>query len=340
MSQHSNPDPAGNTAGPDAAPNPNLKDLGRGLPPIFVIGGGPDAEREISLRSSAAVHLAAIEAGIDSELIIVDRPTRADVGAWRERVVLPILHGRFGEGGALQRLLQAADLRFAGCRADAARLAMDKMATKLAAARAGVPTSPGAIVDADDEESPVGLPAVVKPVAEGSSVGLHLCRDQPSWERALAAVREDQIQNPHRAYLAEPFVVGREVTAPLLGREDGSLEALPLVEIATPSGIYDFKAKYTRNDTRYTVLPDLPEDITRQVQEHAARAARAIGVRHVARADFLLPEGREPVLLEINTMPGFTSTSLLPMSAKARGMSMPALVAHLVRLASLPDPDL
>lgn len=338
LSQQTDRHPAGDeaTASPEAA----TKQLGRGLLPIFVIGGGPDAEREISLRSSAAVHQAALEAGIDSELVIVDRPTKADVASWRGRVVLPILHGRFGEGGTLQRMLQAADLRFVGCRADAARLAMDKMATKLAAARSGVPTSPGAIVDADDEESPVGLPAVVKPVAEGSSVGLHLCRDQPSWERAVAAVRADQAKNPHRAYLAEPFVVGREVTAPLLGREDGSLEALPLVEIVAPSGIYDYKAKYTRNDTRYTVLPDLPEDLTRQVQEHAARAARAIGVRHVARVDFLLPEGREPVMLEINTMPGFTSTSLLPMSARAHGLSMPALVAHLVRLASRDDPDL
>jgi D-alanine-D-alanine ligase len=304
------------------------------LPPVIVLGGGPDAEREISLKSSAAVHRAAQEAGLDADLVIIDRPTQAEVASWRHRVVLPILHGRFGEGGALQRMMEAAKLRFAGCRSEAARLAMDKMATKLAAARTGVPTTPGAILDADDEVSPVGLPAVIKPVAEGSSVGLHICRDQPAWLRALGEARADEAANPHRSYMVEPFVVGRELTAPVLADGSGELRALPLVEIVAAEGVYDYKAKYTRNDTRYTVLPELPEEITRQIQAHAVSLARAIGVRHLARVDFLWPEGREPVVLEINTMPGFTATSLLPMAAEAHGLGMPQLVAHLVRLAA------
>ncbi len=309
------------------------------LPPVLVLGGGPDAEREISLKSSAAVHKAAQEAGLDADLLTIDRPTPEQVASWKHRVVLPILHGRFGEGGTLQRMMQAAGLRFAGCRAEAARLAMDKMATKLAAARAGVPTSPGAILDQDDEISPVGLPAVIKPVAEGSSVGLHICRDQPSWLRARAEAIEDQRANPNRAYMVEPFVVGRELTAPVLADASGQLRPLPLVEIVAAEGVYDYKAKYTRNDTRYTVLPDLPEDVTRQIQEHAVRLARSIGVRHLARVDFLWPQGREPVVLEVNTMPGFTATSLLPMAARAHGMEMPALITHLVRLASQDDAD-
>tara|TARA_R110000782_G_scaffold73091_7_gene146154 strand:+ start:6746 stop:7690 length:945 start_codon:yes stop_codon:yes gene_type:complete len=305
------------------------------LPPVLVLGGGPDREREISIKSSEAVHKAARAAGFDAELLIIDRPTPAEVAAWKGHLVLPILHGRFGEGGVLQRMLENAGVRFAGCRSEAARLAMDKMATKLAAARAGVPTSPGAIVDPDDDVSPVGLPAVVKPVAEGSSVGLHICRDQPSWERALEAVKADQAENPNRAYLAEPFIAGREITAPLLGEADGSLTALPLVEIAAAEGVYDYKAKYTRNDTRYTVLSGLADETTSKIQEHAARVGRAIGVRHLARVDFLLPPDREPVMLEINTMPGFTATSLLPMSAHAAGVPMPALIAHIIRLATL-----
>ena len=302
-------------------------------PRVLVLGGGPDAEREISLKSSEAVHRAAVEAGLESELIVIDRPTPERVASWSGRVVLPILHGRFGEGGPLQRMMEAAGLRFVGCRAEAARLAMDKMATKLTAARAGVPTSPGAIADPDDTVSPVGLPAVVKPVADGSSVGLHICRDQPGWDAAMDAVRADQRAHPHRAYLAEPFIVGRELTVPILGTESGELEALPIVEIAAAGGVYDYKAKYTRNDTRYTVLPDLPEDTAAAIRAHAVRLARAIGVRHLARVDFLLPEGREPVMLEINTMPGFTPTSLLPMAARASGLEMPGLVARLVRLA-------
>lgn len=308
------------------------------LPPVLVLGGGPDAEREISLKSSQAVHQAALDAGLRAERLVIDRPTQDEVDGWQGRIVLPVLHGRFGEGGTLQRMMERAELCFAGCRADAARLAMDKMATKLAAARAGVPTSPGAILDPDDLVSPVGLPAVIKPVAEGSSVGLHICRDQPAWERAHAAAMADQREHPHRAYMAEPFIVGREVTAPVIDDEhadpDDGPRALPLVEIAAADGVYDYQAKYTRNDTRYTVLPDLPDDVTRTIQEHAERLARAIGVRHLARVDFLLPEGREPLVLEVNTMPGFTPTSLLPMAARAAGIDMPQLVARLVRLAA------
>jgi D-alanine-D-alanine ligase len=150
----------------------------------------------------------------------------------------------------------------------------------------------------------------------------------------MVAVRADVREHPGRAYMAEPFVAGREITAPLLGRADGSLEALPLVEIAAAGGVYDYAAKYTRNDTRYTVLPDLADDLTRQIQSHALRVGRSIGVRHLARVDFLLPPEREPVMLEVNTMPGFTPTSLLPMAARASGMEMRDLVARLVRLAA------
>lgn len=303
-------------------------------PPVLVLGGGPDAEREISLKSSEAVFNAARQAGLDAALVLIDRPGPAEVASWSDRVVLPILHGRFGEGSTLQRMMERAGVRFAGCRSEAARLAMDKMATKLAAARCGVPTTPGAVLDADDDESPVGLPAVIKPVSEGSSVGLHICRDQPSWERAVAEAHADQQRNPQRAYMVEPFVAGRELTAPVLADESGRLRALPLVEIAAADGVYDYKAKYTRNDTRYTVLPDLPEAVTRRIQDDAVSLARAIGVRHLARVDFLWPPGREPVVLEVNTMPGFTATSLLPMAARAAGMEMPDLVAHLARLAS------
>lgn len=304
------------------------------LPPVLVLGGGPDAERDVSLTSSAAVHKAALDAGLDSERLVIDRPTPEDVASWRDRVVLPILHGRFGEGGTLQRLLEDAGVRFVGCRWRAARLAMDKLATKLEAARAGVPTTPAVVLDPDDDEPPLGLPAVIKPVADGSSVGLHICRDRPAWDRARLDVAEDRRAHPDRVSMVEPFVRARELTAPVLGTSPGVLEALPLVEIAPAEGVYDHAAKYTRKDTRYTVSPDLAEETTRAVQDHAVRLARAIGVRHLARIDFLLPDTGPPLLLEANTMPGFTPTSLFPMSAAAVGMPMPELVRHLVRLAA------
>ncbi|MEM9372261.1 MAG: ATP-grasp domain-containing protein [Planctomycetota bacterium] len=300
--------------------------------PVLVLGGGPDAEREISITSAAAVHEAAIRAGVEAELLIVDRPSALEVESWRGRAVVPVLHGPFGEGGGLQRMLEAAGLRFVGSRAGPARLAMDKMATKLAAARAGVPVSPASIIGPGDSVSPVGLPAVIKPVADGSSFGLHLCRDEASWSNAIGAVDADRAANPDRVYMAEPLVSGRELTAPLLGRPDGSLRVLPLVEIAPESGVYDFDAKYERQDTRYTVSPDLAEGMNERIADLAERVGRAIGVRHLARVDFILPELGDPVLLELNTMPGFTPNSLLPMAARSEGMDMPALVRHLVEL--------
>lgn len=304
-----------------------------GQHPVLVLGGGPDAERAISITSATAVHEAAVRAGLNAELMIVDRPKQPEVDAWCGKVVMPILHGRFGEGGDLQRMMQAAGLAFVGCGSDAARLAMDKMGTKLAAARVGVPISAACIIDPDDAESPVGLPAVIKPVADGSSVGLHICKTRAQWTDAIEAVRLDQIANPHRAYMAEPLIVGRELTASLLGEPDGSVRVLPLVEIAPATGVYDYEAKYGRDDTVYTVSPDLAEGMNERIRDLSLRAARAVGVRHLARVDFMLPERGDPVLLELNTMPGFTPTSLLPMAALSEGMDMPALIAHLVRLA-------
>lgn len=300
---------------------------------VLVLGGGPDAERAISITSATAVHEAAVRAGIDAELLIIDRPTQPEVDAWQGRVVLPILHGRFGEGGELQRMMHVAGLAFVGCRSDAARLAMDKMGTKLAAARVGVPVTAASIIDPGDAESPVGIPAVIKPVADGSSVGLHICKTEAQWTGAIEAVRLDQIAHPHRAYMAEPLVIGRELTAPLLGQPDGSVRVLPLVEIAPASGVYDYEAKYGRDDTVYTVSPDLAEGMNERIRDLSLRVARAVGVRHIARADFILPERGDPVLLELNTMPGFTPTSLLPMAALSEGMDMPALIRHLVGLA-------
>lgn len=300
----------------------------------LVLGGGPDAERPVSITSATAVHAAALQAGLNAELLIIDRPGLAEVEAWRGRVVLPILHGRFGEGGELQRLMERAGVCFVGSGSAAGRLAMDKMGTKLAAARAGVPTAAASIIDPGDSESPVGLPAVIKPVADGSSVGLHICKTQAQWTEAIEAVRADQIAHPHRAYMVEPMIVGRELTVSLLAGEGGSLETLPVVEIAPAAGVYDYEAKYKRNDTRYTVSPELAEGMNSRIRDLATRVGRALGVRHLARIDFILPESGDPVLLEANTMPGFTPTSLLPMAALKAGIDMPGVVARLARLAA------
>ena len=178
----------------------------------------------------------------------------------------------------------------------------------------------------------MGLPAVVKPVHEGSSVGLHLCADEDAWDAALGAIRADR--TPGRVYMAEAMVRGRELTVGIVEDGQGGFLDLPLVEIVSSSGVYDYDAKYTRGDTRYIVGPDLDNGLREEIVLSARRVAEGVGVRHLSRVDFLLDGEGAPWLLEVNTMPGFTATSLLPKAAGAVGIALPDLVSRLVMLAA------
>lgn len=306
---------------------------------VLVLGGGPDAERDISIASATAIECACKQAGLDATLLLIDTPDPAEIAAWDTDVVFPALHGRFGEGGALQKMLEDSGKAFVGCRAQAARLAMDKLGTKLIASRFGIPTPAAVVFDPLDVRfpnqsiCPLQMPVVIKPVADGSSVGLHICRNEADWREAIDAVKIDWLSDPQRVYMIERMVKGRELTASVLCNDAGELTALPLVEITPRDGVYDFSAKYQRTDTRYTVNPDLPAEITRGVKDHALMLCVALGVRHLARVDFLLSDDGHWSLLEANTMPGFTVNSLLPKAAAAAGMPMPDLCAHLVRAA-------
>ena len=312
---------------------------------VLVLGGGPDAEREVSIASAEGVYQGCLDADLDAKLEIVDRPGLREIESWQADVIFPVLHGEFGEGGALQTLLEHAGVAFVGSGFHAARLAMDKMATKLIAARLGIPSPAGCIFDPcghhqtrkpEDVRSPFQLPVVIKPVADGSSVGLHICLNDAQWQRAVAAVDADILANPHRVYMIERYAGGREITVSVTrSPETGSDEliALPLIEIAPKDGVYDFEAKYQRHDTCYTINPELPERITAGMQQHALNLCEGLGIRHLARVDFLLSEDGHWTLLELNTMPGFTRTSLLPRAAEAGGLAMPAFSNHLVQAA-------
>lgn len=302
------------------------------LPSVLVLAGGPDDERPVSLQSAGAVAEALREAGAAVHYVTIERPTRSELASLPGDVVFPVLHGSFGEGGPLQDLLVADGRPFVGSGPVAARLAMDKMATKLIASGAGIATKAACVLHAADPVAPLPMPVVVKPVHDGSSVGLYLCNDDDEWTRAHAAASADIAARPGRVYMVEPMVRGRELTVGLLTR-DGRLSALPLVEIAPVGGVYDYAAKYDRDDTRYVVDPVVPAGVAERCRDAAVLLAGAIGVRHLGRADFLLDTDGEPWLLEVNTMPGFTGHSLLPMAARASGMEMPALCAHLVETA-------
>ena len=325
---------------------------------VLLLSGGPDREHDVSLMSARGIADGLRAAGLDVHHHEIGHEigrARTDVaGALASLpgdVIFPALHGSFGEGGPLQDLLEASGRPYVGCRPDAARLAMDKIATKLAASRAGVPTAPAAVLNPADDvcpipfQTPTGRGVVLKPIHDGSSVGVHLVRSPEHWPAALAQVRADIGQSPGRAYMVESLVTPplpglrtRELTVGLLASSDDpdSLRALPVIEIRPATEFYDYDAKYIRDDTQYLVLPDT-DPVVPLVQDMARRVAEAVGVRHLCRVDFLDPAssatGIPPQMLEINTMPGFTGHSLLPMAAARVGIPMPDLCRRLVDLA-------
>ena len=307
---------------------------------VLVLGGGPDAERSVSLDSARAVEQALRRVdqplrGCDDLQVdarTIDLPTADELRDMPGDVIFPVLHGPFGEGGPMQDLLEGDGRPYVGSGPLAARLAMDKMATKLAAARARVTTPDAAVLNTADDRPPLPFPFVVKPVHEGSSVGVHLVHSEAAWSGTLDAVRRGARRNPDRVFMAERLIAGRELTVGLLDTGTG-LEPMPVTEIRPADSFYDFEAKYDRDDTVYTVDPELPAGVAETAQHDALGVARALGVRDLARADFLLDAAGCAWFLEINTMPGFTGHSLLPMAAATRGFDLPRLCAHLVGLA-------
>jgi D-alanine-D-alanine ligase len=312
---------------------------------VRVLGGGPDAEREVSIASATGVHQGCIDAGLDAELMIVDTPSVEDITQWDTDVIFPVLHGKFGEGGELQQRLEQARVSFVGSGLRASALAMDKLATKLIASQIKIPTPTACVLDAGKLITdgfitpPIELPVVVKPVHDGSSVGLYICKTQDDWQSALIEIRKDLQQQPTRTYMIEDFTAGRELTASVISDPNqlSQLRTLPLIEIAPKQGVYDYEAKYARDDTIYTVDPEIDPVIVDEIQIKAKQICFTLGVKHLARVDFLLDANGGWVMLEVNTMPGFTPTSLLPMAAGAIGLTMPMLCEHLVRCAQRED---
>ncbi|MFG0305359.1 MAG: ATP-grasp domain-containing protein [Phycisphaerales bacterium JB040] len=307
---------------------------------VLVLAAGPDAERDVSIESAGAVCKALRDSGrwdsVEYVEIGPDEAAGFDPGAHPGDVVFPVLHGLWGEGGPMQDLLERDGRPYVGSGPDAARRAMDKVATKHLAAMLGIPAPEMGVLGPVTDAPSVPLPVVLKPTHEGSSVGLHLCRTPEQWAEAAREARADT-RATGRAYLVERLIRGRELTVPLLGVPGRGLGALPVVEITPAEGVYDYAAKYQRDDTRYTVEPDLADGLTARLHRDAVRLAEALGVRDLARVDFILPTDGEdagtPQLLEVNTMPGFTSHSLLPKSALRVGTDFTALCAQLVELA-------
>ena len=289
---------------------------------VAVLMGGPDGEHDVSLASGGSVSEALRQ--IESNQVIehiIPRDGQLELDRLQADVIFPVLHGPWGEGGELQRLLEQDGRPFVGCGALAATAAMNKHHTKEVASTLGIPTPQWEHLEAG-RQSTLQPPVVVKPLAEGSSLDLHVAKTSLQRDEAVSKLTLDG-----RDVLVETYIEGRELTVGILGDS-----TLPIIEIKAATGLYDYEAKYQRNDTNYVIDPPL-DAATKDMMESAALALhRGLGARHLSRVDFLLDDAG-PWLLEINTMPGFTSHSLLPKAAAAAGWTLPQLCQKLVDMA-------
>jgi D-alanine-D-alanine ligase len=286
--------------------------------------GGRSAEREISLMSGNAVLAALKRKGVDAHAF----DTRdCDLHQLRSQAfdrVFIALHGRYGEDGTVQGALELMGIPYTGSGVMASSLAMDKWRTKLVWIAAGIPTPRFVMLEACSDFTAVvndlGLPLIVKPSREGSTIGLTKVTRVQDVETAYrkAAEYDDMV-------LAEEFIAGTEVTASILGEQ-----ALPLIRIEAPGGSYDYQAKYFSDETRYFCPSGLPPAQESRIQVLALKASRILDCRGWGRVDVMLNAKGEPYLLEANTVPGMTAHSLVPMAAKVAGIPFDDLVVRIL----------
>jgi len=299
---------------------------------VGVLYGGDSSEREVSLMSGAGVHQALCAAGVDAHLFDTGSNSLADLQAAGFDRVFIALHGRGGEDGTLQGALELLRIPYTGSGVMACALSMDKIMTKHLWERYGLPTPAFAAIGREDQlfdaVKQLGLPMILKPSHEGSTLGLtkvqHAQDLHGAWQ--LAA-------NYDTVVLAEQFITGRELTIAVLGSDEAA-RALPIIEIVAPGGDYDYEHKYFSNDTQYLCPAPLTQDLTVSLQYLARQAYLATGCSGWGRVDLMLDAHDQPWLLEVNTSPGMTSHSLVPMAARACGIDYGALCLHILDTAS------
>lgn len=296
----------------------------KGFGKVAVLLGGRSAEREISLMSGNAVLAALKRKGVDAHAFDTrDRDLHELRTGGFDRVFIA-LHGRYGEDGTVQGALELMGVPYTGSGVMASSLAMDKWRTKLVWIAAGIPTPRFVMLEASSDFKAVandlGLPLIVKPSREGSTIGLTKVARAQEMEAAYrkAAEFDDMV-------LAEEFITGTEVTASILGDQ-----VFPLIRIEAPGGSYDYQAKYFSDETRYFCPSGLPSAQEGRIQALALRASRILDCRGWGRVDVMLDAKGEPYLLEANTVPGMTGHSLVPMAAKVAGVPFDDLVVRIL----------
>jgi D-alanine-D-alanine ligase len=289
------------------------------------------------MRKETAITVAVLMGGVSSvrkagfKVIeaVVDTPDLAALEGKSVDAVFIALHGAFGEDGRLQKLLEDAGFAYTGCGPEASANAMDKIVSKRKFAEADVPTAPYAVLtsapsaaDAAAVFGRFGPRVVVKPAAQGSSIGVSIV------ERGGFAEAVKQALSFDGRAIIEPFIKGRELTVGILGDR-----ALPIVELKPHRQFFDYTAKYQYGQTDYIVNPELPDDIAAEVSRAGLEAFRCLGCRDLGRVDVMVSERGDIFVLEVNTIPGFTETSLVPMAASAAGMDFAALCRRIVEMA-------
>ena len=285
--------------------------------------GGPSAEREVSLRSGAAVARALRSLGHTVHELDPQQPS------WilppGTDVVFLALHGSYGEDGTVQEQLEILRVPYTGCGPEASRLAFDKVSAKKRFIKAGIPTARFAVLDSPQSGWPAGWqpPVVLKPARQGSSVGLQMVEEAGQWQSALAGAFRYDTQ-----VLMEEKIIGREATVGILAGQ-----ALPVAEVRVKNGHFDYKNKYTPGAAEHFCPADFPPDTTARIQAAALGAFDAVGGRDYARVDVMARANGEPVVLEVNTLPGMTDLSIFPDAAAAAGLGYAPLCQRMIALA-------
>ncbi len=285
---------------------------------IGVLMGGRSAEREVSLRTGAAVHRSLVRRGYNAVAIDVGSTLFQDLHEQKVELVFLALHGPGGEDGAIQGFLDTLGIPYTGSGIQASAIGMHKATTKTLLTSAHIPVPAGMVVKRWEKVSGATVmkaaklrwPVVVKPASQGSTIGVSIVRKPSQWREALALAHRYDVDA-----LVEAYIPGHEVTVPIIGSRNASPLVLPAVEIVAPGGFYDFSAKYESGKTQYLCPAPLTASVTRQIRSLALHTYEVLGCEGAVRVDFrITPRGR-PVVLEINTVPGMTETSLLPMAA-------------------------
>jgi D-alanine-D-alanine ligase len=309
-----------------------------GLGKVAVLMGGTSAERAISLMSGTGVLQALQSQGVDAHAFDPSEHDLAELKRQGFQRCFVALHGRHGEDGSVQGALELLGIPYTGSGVMASSIAMDKVMTKRLWLAEGLPT-PRYITLGPDNQTPertrtvpdqLGLPLIVKPPHEGSSIGVTKVL---GYSQMLDAVRLSASHDP--VVLCEEFIEGPELTCPVLG-EGTVARALPVIRIVPPAAGYDYQNKYFTDEVKYQCPSGLPADEEREIQRIVVQAYRTLGCRGWGRADLMIrASDRKPFLLEMNTSPGMTGHSLVPMSARAAGMSYEQLCLHLLAHAAL-----